>query len=111
MRYRTSVAIELDGLGTIIPCMSVFLRVYIGTCITWNNRLHVTDGPSFPSVGDCKSTLPSHGLFIREGFPFGITHPRQGCDNLVVISDKTEKTPGESHFRVESSFLWRFMRR
>jgi len=80
------------------------MYIYIYIYITWNNRLHVADGPSFPGriVRPC----------LLAGYPsardFRLASLILDNANLVVISDKPEKNPGEGHF---AGYFPEFIRR
>jgi len=126
IRYRTSISIKLGGLGTIIKwsgAYAVLLRVsvyvyvyiyiyiyiyiymYIYIYITWNNRLHVADGPSFPGRIVGRPCLLAGYPSARD---FRLASLILDNANLVVISDKPEKNPGEGHF---AGYFPEFIRR
>jgi len=83
----------------------IYIYVYIYIYITWNNRLHVADGPSFPGRIVGRPCLLAGYPSARD---FRLASLILDNANLVVISDKPEKNPGEGHF---AGYFPEFIRR
>jgi len=110
LRFRSSSAASARSssgrmqYSYAFQCTFIYIYVYIYIYITWNNRLHVADGPSFPGriVRPC----------LLAGYPsardFRLASLILDNANLVVISDKPEKNPGEGHF---AGYFPEFIRR